>query len=66
MLKKIMRAAYERVRKELAPVNKHFEETILLLEDEMYRQTKQLDVFSALVNVLSNVLEHTYRIGSMK
>lgn len=54
--KRITQLEFERVRKELTPVNKRLEEAILLLEDEMYTETKLADVVSALGNMLSNVL----------
>ena len=54
--KRIIQTEYERIRKELKFVNKRLEEAILLLEDEMYTETKLTDVVSALGSMLSNIL----------
>ena len=54
--KRITQQEYENVRKSLKSINKLLVEAINVLEEEMYTETRLVDVVSALGNVISNIL----------
>lgn len=47
---------YEKVRKSLKSINKLLSEAISVIEDEIYTDTKLIDVVSALGNICSKIL----------
>lgn len=54
--KRITQREYENVRKSLKSVNKLLVDAISVLEENMYTETRLVDVVSALGNMLSNIL----------
>lgn len=54
--KRLTLREFENTRKELKYVNKKLEKAITLLEDEIYTETKLVDVVSAMGRMLQNVL----------
>ncbi|MGN0340779.1 MAG: hypothetical protein ACI4D0_09810 [Lachnospira sp.] len=54
--KRVTQQEYNNVRKSLKSVNKLLTEAINVLEEDMYTETRLIDVVSALGNMLSNIL----------
>lgn len=54
--KRITQQEYEKIRKSLKAVNKLLTDAIDLLEEDIYTETRLVDVVSALGNVISNIL----------
>ena len=54
--KRMTKDEYEKVRKSLKSINKLLSEAISMIEDEIYTDTKLIDVVSALGNICSKIL----------
>lgn len=54
--KRMTKDEYEKVRKSLKSINKLLSEAISVIEDEIYTDTKLIDVVSALGNICSKIL----------
>ena len=54
--KRITKDEYEKVRKSLKSINKLLSEAVSMIEDEIYTDTKLIDVVSALGNICSKIL----------
>lgn len=54
--KRMTKDEYEKVRKTLKSINKLLSEAISMIEDEIYTDTKLIDVVSALGNICSKIL----------